>query len=209
MTTWTCGGGKDCRARIVTGWWRIRPAARPQTTRGPEPQGVSRWLATLPPTSGSACGWRAAPAFCDFGSVFANVLLGLPPAASVQVFGRRRDDIPSRPAASAAAGVFGDAMNIKIRDLYEQRESKITGLRVGDCVRRPNGAELRIVAHGPGHNTVSSIYTSTWRGSQSTARDGRGFFDDLLPQQVHDLCLMDAEIIEAAPRGFSLLGRTT
>lgn len=118
-------------------------------------------VATLPPTSGSACGWCAAPAFCD----------------------------------------FGDAMNIKIRDLYEQQESKITGLRVGDCVRRPNGAELRIVAHGPGHNTVSSIYTSTWRGSQSTARDGRGFVDDLLAHQVDDLGLMDAEIIEAAPRG--------
>jgi len=56
-----------------------------KTTRGPEPQGVSRWLATLPPTSGSACGWRAAPAFCDFGSVFANVLPGLPPAASACV----------------------------------------------------------------------------------------------------------------------------
>jgi len=100
-------------------------------------------------------------------------------------------------------------MNIKIRDLYEQRESKITGLRVGDCVRRPNGAELRIVAHGPGHNTVSSIYTSTWRSSYGTARDGRGIVDDLLLHQVQDLCLMDAEIIEAAPRGFSLLGRTT
>ena len=93
-------------------------------------------------------------------------------------------------------------MNIKIRDLYEKkREPKVTGLRVGDCVRRPNGAELRIVAHGPGHNTVSSIYTSTWRGSQSTARDGRGFVDDLLAHQVDDLGLMDAEIIEAAPRG--------
>jgi len=56
-----------------------------RSTRGPEPQGVSRWLATLPPTSGSACGWRAAPAFCDFGSVFANVLPGLPPAASACV----------------------------------------------------------------------------------------------------------------------------
>jgi len=197
--------------RNENAWSQERDStAKTWTTRGPEPQGVSRWLATLPPTSGSACGWRAAPAFCDFGSVFANVLPGLPPAASVQCWAAAgRYSFQGYPAASAAAGVFGDAMNIKIRDLYEQRESKITGLRVGDCVRRPNGAELRIVAHGPGHNTVSSIYTSTWRGSQSTARDGRGFFDDLLPQQVHDLCLMDAEIIEAAPRGFSLLGRTT
>ena len=100
-------------------------------------------------------------------------------------------------------------MNIKIQDLYEKGELKITGLRVGDCVRRPNGDELRVVATGPGHNSVSSIYTSTWRSSHSTARDRRGIVDDLLAHQVHDLCLMDAEIIEAAPRGFSLLGRTT
>ncbi|MDI9588944.1 MAG: hypothetical protein QM234_08345 [Acidobacteriota bacterium] len=92
-------------------------------------------------------------------------------------------------------------MNIKIRDLYEKGELKITGLRVGDCVRRPNGDELRIVAHGPGYNSVSSIYTSTWRSSHSTVRDSRGFVDDLLAHQVRDLCLMDAEIIEAAPRG--------
>ena len=92
-------------------------------------------------------------------------------------------------------------MNIKIQDLYEKRESKITGLRVGDCVRRPDGAELRIVAHGPSHNTISSIYTSTWRSSYSTARDWRGYHDDLLAHQVRKLGLMDAEIIEAAPRG--------
>jgi|GEM_PF-5417882 len=93
-------------------------------------------------------------------------------------------------------------MNIKIRDLYQKkREPKVTGLRVGDCVRWPNGDELRIVAHGPGLNTVSSICTSTWRSSHSTARDRRGIVDDLLLHQVQDLCLMDAEIIEAAPRG--------
>ncbi|NLX97350.1 MAG: hypothetical protein GXY83_14365 [Rhodopirellula sp.] len=91
-------------------------------------------------------------------------------------------------------------MNIKIRDLYEKREPKITGLRVGDCVRRENGDEFRIVASGPGHDTVSTIHTRTWRSSQSTCRNTRGFVDDLLAQQVRDLCLMDAEIIEAAPR---------
>ncbi len=91
-------------------------------------------------------------------------------------------------------------MNIKIRDLYEQRESKITGLRVGDCVRLPDGNEFRIVATGPGHDTVSTINTRTWRSSKRAYRSTRGFVDDLLAQQVRDLCLMDAEIIEAAPR---------